>query len=217
VVNRNGIFNARGAITTKSASLRGEYTAFNENLRLVAGLASNTFNYPDETYISKEFAATYKINKKHLVRAVFSQSPRSSAIFDAFVDQYAAYQPLGPNLATLIRLEGNKSLKMLHAGMFEIGYRGNILPGLNIEVELFRTTSKNYSMMVINKTYIETEGMDTTIVVPLRATNIPMQIAQNGITVSLDYSPGKLRFKPFITVQGTKVKDYAPYSVTPDA
>ncbi|MEO7983800.1 MAG: TonB-dependent receptor, partial [Bacteroidota bacterium] len=75
IANKEGIFNARGQVITKSASLRGEYKLFNDKLRLVAGLAANKFNLPDTTYTSYEFAATYKVNKKHLFRIVYSRSP----------------------------------------------------------------------------------------------------------------------------------------------
>ena len=216
-VTKNGIFNARGEIITKSASLRGEYTLLNKKLRLVAGLTSNTFNYPDETYLSKEFAATYKLNKNHLIRGVYSESPRSSTIYDTYVDQIVTMYPSGFQKQTVLRLEGNRNLQMLHAGMLEFGYRGSISPDLDVEVELFRTHSKNYSMMVVNKTYTEVEGLDTLEIIPLRATNIPMVNTQHGITVSLAYAAGRLRFKPFITLQETVVKNYTPYAATPDA
>src|SRR6185369_14562804 len=78
ITSRGGIFNARGVIITKMASLRGEYKLLNNKLRLVAGLAVNKFNYPDKTYTSYEFATTYKINKNHLLRMVYSQAPRSA-------------------------------------------------------------------------------------------------------------------------------------------
>ncbi|MBK5270146.1 MAG: TonB-dependent receptor plug domain-containing protein, partial [Bacteroidia bacterium] len=58
-ITKNGIFNARGVIITRMASLRGEYKLLDNKLRLVAGVAANKFNYPDKSYISYEMAATY--------------------------------------------------------------------------------------------------------------------------------------------------------------
>ncbi|MEO6456561.1 MAG: TonB-dependent receptor, partial [Ginsengibacter sp.] len=60
-ISKIGIFNARGKIITKTASLRGEYKLLNNQLRLVAGFAANQFNLPEKTYISYNLATTYKL------------------------------------------------------------------------------------------------------------------------------------------------------------
>ncbi|MEO6330235.1 MAG: TonB-dependent receptor, partial [Ginsengibacter sp.] len=60
-ISKTGIFNARGKIITKTASLRGEYKLLNNQLRLVAGFAANQFNLPEKTYISYNLATTYKL------------------------------------------------------------------------------------------------------------------------------------------------------------
>ena len=97
LILKNGLFNARGNIVTKTASLRAEYKLLNNRLRLIAGMASNTFNHPDTTYLSYQFAATYKLSKKHLFRIVVSRAPRSSTIFDTYVTKTIFLYPTGPN------------------------------------------------------------------------------------------------------------------------
>src|SRR5450432_3679904 len=121
VGNEPGVFNARVEIITQTASLRGEYKLFDDKLRLVAGWAANKFNYPNATYGSYEFAASYKVNKSHLFRAVYSRAPRSSTIYDTYVDQTYAYYPSGNNQFTRYALEGNTDLTLLTADMFEMG------------------------------------------------------------------------------------------------
>jgi iron complex outermembrane receptor protein len=101
--------------------------------------------------------------------------------------------------------------------MAELGYRGRIAKGLDIDVELFNIHSKNYSMSVINDSYIESVEPDTLEIIPLRPTNIPLTAMQHGLTVSLTYSKGPLQVKPFITVQQTSNRNYAPFANTPGA
>jgi iron complex outermembrane receptor protein len=217
IINKTGIFNARGQITTKTASLRGEYKLLNNKLRLVAGTAANKFNFPDKTYISYELAATYKLNKKHLVRAAYSRSPRSAIIHDTYVDQRATTFPIGYQKYMMLTVEGNKNLKLLTADMFEVGYRGMITPGLYIDAEAFDIRSKNYNSIAYNPTYIKLAGNDTFLVTPLIPTNLPVELHQQGITISVAYQSAKIQLKPFITFQKSRVKNYAVFLNTPDA
>ncbi|MBK5271408.1 MAG: TonB-dependent receptor, partial [Bacteroidia bacterium] len=216
-ITKNGIFNARGVIITKMASLRGEYKLLDNKLRLVAGVAANKFNYPDKSYISYEMAATYKINKNHLFRAVYSRSPRSATIYDTYVNQRVAYVQTGNQQFILLNIEGNKNLKLLTADMFEIGYRGNIAQGLYIDMELFDIRSRNYNSLVYSSSYVKLNSNDTILVTPLVPYNLPVTLHQQGITVSLTYQSAKFQAKPFITFQRSGIKNYAPYPNTPDA
>lgn len=216
-ISKSGIFNARGQIITKTASLHGEYKLFNNKLRLVAAVAGNKFNFPDKTYISYELAATYKLNKKHLVRAVYSRSPRSATIYDTYADQRVANFQIGYQKYMMLTLEGNKNLKLLTANMIEIGYRGTVSSDLYIDAEIFDIRSKNYNSIAFNKTYIKLTGNDTILVTPLSPTNLPVELHQQGITISLAYQSAKLQLKPFITFQQSRVKNNTIFLNTPDA
>jgi iron complex outermembrane receptor protein len=216
-VTLRGIFNTRGKMTTASAFLRADYKLLSNKLRLVAGLTASKFNYPDTTYVSYEFAATYKLNKKNLFRAVYSQSPRSASVYDAYVNQTLIYFETSPNRFTRLALQNNRTIKLLTANMFEIGYRGSITSGLSIDVELFNIRAKNFSNLIYSRPYIQLNGIDTVKVRPIISTNIPLILLQQGITVSLTYTSRKFQAKPFITIQHTKMKDYAQYNNTPDS
>jgi len=217
LILKTGLFNARGNIITKSASIRAEYKLLNNRLRLVAGFASNTFNHPDSTYISYQLAATYKISKKHLLRAVYSRAPRSSNIFDSYVTKTVAFFPESNNRYVREGLEGDANLKLLTADMFEAGYRGNITRKWDIDIEVFDIRARNYTTPVLSRAYTELNGADTIDVWPIRATNLPAVLHQRGITVSLTWSGKKLQAKPFITWQDTRAKNYAPYINSADA
>jgi iron complex outermembrane recepter protein len=217
VAAKQGLLNTRGEISMRSASIRGEYKLLNDRLRLVAGLAGTKFNTPDTVYLSYEFAATYKVNNNHLFRAVYSRSPRSSNIFDAYVTKTISYTPAGINKFVRVALEGNPNTRLLSADMLEIGYRANIAHKLTIDVELFDITAKNYNTPVTNRPYTQLEGTDTITVIPIRSTNLPLELQQQGITVSLTYRSKKWQVKPFVTVQQTRAKNYAPFINMPDA
>ena len=219
IIHRAGIFNSSGLITTQSASLRGEYKMMANKLRLIAGLSASKFNYPDATYESYEFAGTYKPNKNNVFRIVYSRAPRSSNVFDTYADQAVVLFPLNATSYFEMAILGNKNLKLLTADMVETGYRGNLTPNLNIDVELFDIRAKNFTVPVTGHPIIETDGpgTDTVYETPLILTNLPLKLVQQGITVSLSYTTKKLQVKPFITLQHTKIRDYAPFHNTPDA
>jgi iron complex outermembrane recepter protein len=217
IINKQVIFNARGKLITKTASLRGEYKMLDNKFRLVTGLSASNFNFPDKTYISYELAATYKLNNKHLVRAVYSRSPRSATIYDTYVNQQVVKYQVGYQKYMMMTMEGNKNLKLLTADMLEIGYRGTITRGLYIDMEVFDIRSKNYNSLAYNSTYFKLNGNDTLLVTPLIPTNLPVTLRQQGITVSLTYQSAKIQVKPFITFQRSMIKNYVPYLNTPDA
>ena len=215
IILKKGMFNARGQITTFSPSLRAEYRLFEDRLRLVAGVSANTFNFPDTTYTSYQFVATYKLNKKHLFRAVLSKAPRSSTVFDTYVDQTVAYFPSGYKKFTKVVLQGNNDLRLLTAGMFEVGYRGNLSKTLNVDVELFNMNGSNFSTLVYGTPYSALNGTDTVMTIPMETTVLPLHLHQRGITASATWTSGKWQVKPFITLQRTKAKNYYSSNMLP--
>jgi iron complex outermembrane receptor protein len=84
-------------------------------------------------------------------------------------------------------------------------------------VELFNINAKNYNVPVQNRPYTQVSGADTIQVVPVRSTNLPLQLLQQGITTSLTWTSRKLQARSFVTLQHTTAKDYAPFINTPDA
>jgi iron complex outermembrane receptor protein len=215
--NKAGIFNGKGNIRTITASIRAEYSLIPNKLKLIGGLAADKFNFPNKTYFAAQLATTYKINNNHIVRAVFSQTPRSSNIFDTYVDQTVVYYPSGYQQFTRMGLVGNKDLKLLTAYLIEFGYRGKLSPRMNIDVEIFDIRAGNTNLLVTSAPYQREEGNNVITEIPIVATNLPLKFHQQGITVSLAYSTPKFQIKPFLTLQKSMVSDYAPYHNTPDA
>ncbi|MCS3799673.1 TonB-dependent receptor plug domain-containing protein [Niastella sp. OAS944] len=213
---KNGLFNARGLITTATAYLRSEYKLFNNALRLVGGLAISKFNYPDTAYLSYQLAATFKLNKNNLVRAVFSSAPRSSTVYNTYVAQAFYTIPTGVNRWESMAIIGNKDLKLLTAKMIELGYRSEISRHVSVDAELFRIHSHNYSLQVYHNPYDIIYGADTVNMSPIMTTNLPMQLNQTGVTVSVTIDVRKLKIKPFVTWQQTIIKDFVASDLMPN-
>ncbi len=214
---RVGIFNTRGQITTLSASLRGEYKLVKDKVKLIGGISTNTFNHPDATYLSYQLAATYKPGNNHVFRAVMSHSPRSSNIFDTYVNQTVAFFPVGFQQYYRIGLYGNKDLKLLTAELLEVGYRGRLTSSLNMDLEVFDIRSRNSNIVITGAEYQYAQGVNTVTELPLVSTNLPLTFHQQGATLSFAYSTKELQVKPFITIQHSRIRNYAPYHNTPDA
>lgn len=214
-VLHNGLFNNRGLINTASASLRGEYNLFNKALRLVGGLAINKFNYPDTAYLSYQLAATWKLNKNNLVRVVFSSAPRSTTVYNTYVSQTFYTLPVGPNRYEAMAIIGNKELKLLTAKMIEVGYRSQLSKNISIDAELFHIQSRNYSLQAFHSPYDLLYGTDTVKLWPIMTTNLPMQLKQSGVTLSVTVNTRKLKIKPFVTWQQTIIKDFVPSFIMP--
>lgn len=203
-----GMFNARGKIVTYVASLRSEYKLLDNKLRLIAGISANAFNYPDTSYISWQFAATYKLNKRNLLRAVYSKASRSSTVFDTYVNQTVKMFPTGYRRYTRIALQGNKDLQLLTSQMLEIGFRHNASSAVSIDVELFHTNGRNYNTLISSKPNVTVQGSDTIMLIPIRSGSLPLKLSQTGLTASLLWRNKKWQLNPFITVQKTIARKY---------
>jgi iron complex outermembrane recepter protein len=213
-LRKKGIFNARGEMTTQSGSLRGEYKMFNDRLRLVAGISANTFNYPDTAYLSYQLAVTHKLNKNHLIRLVASRAPRSSTIFDTYVNQNVAFYPAGYKKFVDVSLLGNKNLRLLTADMLEVGYRGNISRQLSIDVELFQIKARDFNNLVSQRPFSTMRGSDTILNIRIISSNIPLKLRQRGITIALNYTLPNLHIRPFVTIQESIQQHYDSFSVS---
>lgn len=215
--HRAGIFNTRGEITTLSASLRADYKLAKDKVKLIGGISTNTFNHPNATYLSYQVAATYKPDNSHLFRAVMSHSPRSSNIFDTYVNQTVVFFPIGFQQFYRMGLYGNKDLKLLTADLLELGYRSRLTSRLNMDIEVFDIRSRNSNVVITGAEYQYAQGASTVTELPLVSTNLPLQFHQQGVTLSFAYSSNELQVKPFVTIQRSRIKNYAPYHNTPDA
>ncbi len=214
VTRDEGIFSGRYEVVTHAASLRSEYSLWDEKLRLVGGLRLDKFNYPDKWFASYQLAATAKPVAGHLLRAVYSRAYRSPFIYDNFIDLTLSLNRERPNF--LYQVTGNKHLDLVRSDMVEVGYRGKIAGNLHLDAEVYYTQTRNYTDLVTGQTEIR-ETNPVTVITHLDVTNLPLAVNQLGATVSLNYVQGKVQVKPFVTVQETQLRNYSRFSNTAGA
>lgn len=188
-----GLFNAENSINTIAGYFRADL-AFTEKWRVLGGLRLDKFSDPDDSYLAYELATTYKINDKNLIRAAYTKSNSGSFIGYNFVD-------IGGGQV------GNTNLDLFTLTMIEVGYRVQISPKLQLDVDAFHQNGENLTAIV------QTAG-------PQQFMNTPTTAEQIGATISFNYVPNqKIQFKPFFTFQKTETKDlpslYADPAILP--
>lgn len=184
-----GLFNSENTISTTAGYVRADLN-FTPKLRVLGGLRVDKFSDPDDAYLAYEFATTYKLNSKNLVRAAITRSNSGSFV--------------GYNFLNIAGGQiGNTNLKLFTLDMIEIGYRSQITNKLQLDIDIFHQTGKNLTAIV------QTSG-------PQQFFNVPTRATQIGSTISLNFVPNdKFQFKPFITIQKTETDDLASLYLDP--
>jgi len=176
-----GLFNAENTITTTAGYLRADLN-FTDKLRVLGGVRVDKFSVPDDAYLAYEFATTYKLNPKNLIRAAITRSNSGSFI---------GYNYLNIGGGQI----GNTNLKLFTLNMIELGFRSQLSGKLQLDIDVFQQTGKNLTAIV------QTAG-------PQQFLNVPTTASQIGTTISFNYVPNeKIQFKPFLTIQKTDTKD----------
>lgn len=209
---RAGLFNAKVESNTISALLRADAKLFKEKMRLLAAARMDRFNAPKKLYFSWEFAVTYKVNDRHMLRIVESRANQAPLLLNNFYNLSVPFfvPSIGPGT---IQLLGNTDLKLLTTDMLEVGYRGKVRDNLEIDIEIFGSSTKNFANQVFWNVDTSATGTDFLY----RFENLPLIARQIGGTLSVTYVMGRFQFRPFITVQQTTLFNYSPYAVSPNA
>jgi len=200
-----GFFNGPRDIMSFAASVRFDYTLF-DNLRLIAALRGEDYNTHDDIYLSYQFVASYKINDKHLVRAVHSRANRGPFL----VDTYANYlwDREGRPIPRYIDFQGEKNLDLLTMDMYEFGYRVKPVKSVQADIEGFYTIADNYSALYPDSVNIN-GGLPYA---RMKYTNIETVSKQTGLTATISWVANQdLVFKAFGTWQKTQLNDIIDY------
>lgn len=186
-----GLFNAENSINTIAGYVRADL-AFTEKWRVLGGLRLDKFSDPDDSYLAYELATTYKINEKNLVRAAFTKSNSGSFIGYNFVN-------IGGGQL------GKTDLDLFTLTMIEVGYRVQISPKLQLDIDAFQQNADNLTAI------LQIDGVGTQ-----QFMNVPTTATQIGTTISFNYVPNeKFQIKPFFTFQKTETKDLASIYLDP--
>ncbi|MDX2305117.1 MAG: TonB-dependent receptor plug domain-containing protein [Microscillaceae bacterium] len=217
VDQRSGQFNARREITNFAAYLRGDYLVLEDNLRLIAAMRLDVFNFPKEPYFSYQLAANYKLSKNHLLRAVHARANRSANIIFTFADTFFPVFPLFLPNTVAVEVAGNQELDLLVSNLIELGYRGRLRDNLQVDAELFYARVKNYADFLYGPTRQEVINGTPTTVQSFETFNIPLQTSQVGITLSVNYVIKHFQIRPYFTYQRTTLKNSSIFNNTADA
>lgn len=214
VAIKQGQFNGRKELQTQSLSLRGDYSFWDEKIRLSGAIRADKFNFPNDIYLSWLVSVNYKKNERNNYRFTYQRAFRSPNIIFTYADRYLK-NLLGNN--TALAVQGNQNVKLMESNVFEFGYRVRLGTNLLLDAEVFGDFTKNYSNFLYTSPYTTVENGNTINTQPFKTENIPLQARQFGTTISLFYSIKKLQIRPYITFQNTTLINSTSYSNTADA
>jgi iron complex outermembrane recepter protein len=209
---KEGIISGQKNIETHAFSLRSEYKMFKDKLRLFGGGRLDKFNNPGKAYISYQLSTNYNINKENLVRFVISKANRSPFIYDTYIDLAQSSDPINMGafqIPVVVNVTGNKDIKLVTSNMIELGYRSKLAKNLQLDIDLFKTTTTNYTELILGET--DMSNMPSNLNINVSVKNLPLEIHQWGSTFSVNYVLNKIQFKPFATVQYTEAKNFSSY------
>jgi iron complex outermembrane recepter protein len=194
-----GIFNGTNTITTLAGFVRADLN-FTDKFRVLAGLRMDKFSHPDDAYLAYEFASTYKLNSKNLLRLAITRSNSGS---------FSAYNFINIEVpGTGQKQIGNPNLKLFTLSMIEIGYRAQLSSKLQLDIDVFQQTGNNLTAIALVN---PTPGNSVNQFI-----NTPTIATQIGSTISLNFVPNdKIQFKPFFTFQKTDTQDFPSLYIDP--
>ena len=221
---KEGLFSARTQLNTYAGSVRLDYSAFQEKLRLIGGARLDRFTYPKKAFLSFQVGTTFKPSEQHLFRAVYSRAFRSAFIYDTYLNIRVLSPLRAPGLPpgsySEATVTGNKNLNMLQSDMVELGYRSKVAENLSVDLEAYYTITRNYTGLVTGSTTIQPgqlPGDPVVVSTALTVENLPLQVRQAGATFSVNYVKNRFQAKPFVSLQTTTLLDYSKYANTTTA
>ncbi|TAE00310.1 MAG: hypothetical protein EAZ97_06280 [Bacteroidetes bacterium] len=168
-----------------AAFARAEYTW--KNLKAIAALRAEKYNFPDKTYFPYQLALTYQPNENWLFRITNSQANQGAFMLDNFYNHTAG-----------VKIVGNTNLNLANLQITEIGFRKKIGKSVEIDVELFSQEISN--LAGVKQPLV---GRDNMI------SNYDIKAQQQGINGSVSYQfAQKFSVKLGLSYQKTMLKDF---------
>lgn len=200
-------FTGAKELSTLAAHIRAEYLFFNK-LKLIMAFRGDKYNKPDDTYLSFQFAGSYKIDDKNLVRVVYSRANQGPFMLDTYSSMI-----IDPGYFRF-ELYGNENLKLATSDMFEFGTRNQLTDNIQTGLEAFYIVTNNFSLPQMYSVSVDTIPVpfppfwSTKTTTKTQYQNIPLKTFQAGMTGTVDYVVNKnLRIKGFGTLQLTAIED----------
>jgi iron complex outermembrane receptor protein len=99
--------------------------------------------------------------------------------------------------------------------MIELGYRSKLAQNLQLDIDLFKTTTSNYTELILDTT--DPSAFPAYVKANVMVKNLPLEMHQWGSTISVNYVLNQLQIKPFVTIQYTEAKNFSSYFNTAQA
>jgi iron complex outermembrane recepter protein len=218
VSKNEGLWSGNAKSETKAVSLRADYHAMDNKLRIVAAGRLDNFNFPTKSYLSYQFDATYKLNENNLVRASEAKSYRTPLLIDLYtnLNETGPLPLTNPNQVFLLQIRGNQQIRLLSSQTETVGYRSKLNHHAAIDIQAYYSRTKDFSDVVFESGAFDSTGpVSFTGLVDIN--NLTVHTRQFGVTIAFDYIVDKWQIKPFVTFQKTSLLDYSPYGNSPNA
>ena len=184
-----GFYNGKPSMDNVAGYVRSDI-ALTDKWRVLAGLRADKFSTHDDVYIAYEFATTYKLDERNLVRFVASQSNSGSFMGN----NYLNYQIPATPTARLV-ISGQENVDLFTMIMLEVGYRTQLTRRLSLDIDVFRQVGDQFSAILTQGALARSFG------------SLPTSAEQIGTTFSINFLPSEnLQIKPFVTFQKTETK-----------
>jgi iron complex outermembrane recepter protein len=192
-----GYLNGSKTLSNFAYSLRVDYKVL-ENLRLIAALRMDHYNVPEKNYLTYQLIGTYELNENNLLRAVYSRANRGPFMMDTYSNFHLGGMPY-------IEYLGNKDIALPTMDMIEVGYRSKITRNFHLDVELFHTTTKDFTSF--EPVYLDMDEYGLHLI--NQYVNLDVKSKQSGASLSLNWILSqKFQLKAFGTLQKTELINF---------
>lgn len=110
-------------------------------LRFIGGFRVDQYNLLDELSLTYETAATWRINKNNLLRAVYSKANRAPFMLDSYIGKgitlLAYLEDYYGGIPAELRFFRNRNIDYLTNKTIELGWRFHFAESMDLDVEVF--------------------------------------------------------------------------------
>lgn len=186
-------------IRSLNSSFFFEWMPFSQ-LRFIAGIRDDYYEFNKKNAISYELAATYRIDKENLLRAVYSIAQRSPFMLDTYFSAtsygYAIMHPKDKDtievIPTYTYINGNQDLDLLTQRSIELGYRHKYSNIFSADFTVFYSKISNITLMT-GKSHLffnpVTQSPDSLVSYATFENTDALKASQFGVSLNLNYSP----------------------------
>lgn len=207
-----GIISETSSINNLAYSIRADYLTLNDKLRFIGSVRADRFtNLKNKYYLSYQFSTSYSINQNQFIRAGISRSNSSQFLLDTQITlaEPTTFETQLGEIPAFRLTRGNENIDLINQTSVEVGYRARFAEKLTLDLELFRGELRNQHSNIKDSVTFEFTTPIPYAAIWQNFKDLPHVAIQSGLTLSLSYIDKNFWFKPFITYQNTRIKNYS--------